>query len=315
MSARRACSQWNFSCFLPDKTSWSGSYSEREDEGILCRENKTLFQVVKKSAPPARSGWRILIPNEQDPAARAKCALAIMTKAPRAGKVKTRLTPPLAPEEAAALNTCFLRDIARAITLAGHGVQGIACYTPVGAEESYRDILPDKFLLLAQRSGSLEDRLVQATNDLFSVGFGSVCLIASDSPTVPASVFAEAARMLSRPNDGVVLGPSSDGGYYLIGLKKAHRRMFAKIDWSTDRVLKQTMERSVELKLPVHLLAASFDVDDRASLHRLCDELLGADELTAQNIAPATRQFLCDLIAHEGRTRIWPEQRFKLSVE
>jgi hypothetical protein len=63
------------------------------------------------------------------------------------------------------------------------------------------------------------------------------------------------------------------------------------------------------------MLAASFDVDDRASLHRLCDELLGADELTAQNIAPATRQFLCDLIAHEGRTRIWPEQRFKLSVE
>ena len=103
---------------------------------------------MKKSAPRARSGWRILIPNEQDPAARAKCALAIMTKVPRAGKVKTRLTPPLAPEEAAALNTCFLRDIARAITLAGRGVQGIACYTPVGAEESYRDIFRITFCCL-----------------------------------------------------------------------------------------------------------------------------------------------------------------------
>ncbi len=251
--------------------------------------------------------WRILNPNQQDAAARGKCALAIMTKVPRAGKVKTRLTPPLTSEEAAALNSCFLRDIATAITMVGHGAQGIACYTPVGAEESYRRILPDNFQLLVQCTGSLEDRMVQATNDLFSVGFGSVCLIASDSPTVPAAVFAEAARILSWPKDGVVLGPSNDGGYYLIGLKKAHHRMFAEIDWSTDRVLKQTMSRSVELKLPVHLLAASFDVDDRASLHRLCDELLGRDELTAQNIAPATRGFLRNLIAHEGRERIWPE--------
>jgi uncharacterized protein len=254
-----------------------------------------------------KKSWRILNPNQQDADARGKCALTIMTKVPRAGKVKTRLTPPLAPEEAAALNSCFLRDIATAITLAGHGAQGIACYAPVGAEESYRHILPDNFQLLVQRTGSLEDRMVQATNDLFSVGFGSVCLIASDSPTVPAAVFAEATRILSWPKDGVLLGPSNDGGYYLIGLKKAHPRMFAEIDWSTDRVLKQTMSRSVELKLPVHLLAASFDVDDRASLHRLCDELLGRDELTAQNIAPATRGFLRNLIAHEGRERIWPE--------
>lgn len=262
-----------------------------------------------------KKSWRILKPNEQDADARGKCALAIMTKVPRAGEVKTRLTPPLTPEEAATLNSCFLRDIATAITLADHGAQGIACYTPVGAEESYRDILPDNFQLIAQHAGSLEERLIQATNDLFSVGFGSVCLIASDSPTVPAAVFAEAARILSRPRDGVVLGPSNDGGYYLIGLKKAHPRVFAEIDWSTDRVLKQTMSRSVELTLPVHLLAASFDVDDRASLHRLCDELLGRDELTAQDIAPATRAFLGNLIAHEGHERIWPERPFNSAVQ
>ncbi|MGB8342655.1 MAG: hypothetical protein WCE51_13785, partial [Chthoniobacterales bacterium] len=100
-----------------------------------------------------KKSWRILKPNEQDADARGKCALAIMTKVPRAGEVKTRLTPPLTPEEAATLNSCFLRDIATAITLADHGAQGIACYTPVGAEESYRDILPDNFQLIAQHAG------------------------------------------------------------------------------------------------------------------------------------------------------------------
>ena len=232
-----------------------------------------------------------------------------MTKAPRAGQVKTRLIPPLVAEEAAALNICFLRDTATAITQAGHGSQGIACYTPVGAEESYRDILPDNFQLVAQHTGSLEERLVQATNDLFSVGFGSVCLIASDSPTVPAFVFAEAATVLSQPNAGVVLGPSNDGGYYLIGLKKAYPGLFAGIDWSTERVLKQTMDRATELKLPVHLLSVSFDVDNRAGLRRLCDKLLGPYEQAKENFAPATQRFLRDLIAHEGRERIWPEQR------
>ena len=231
-----------------------------------------------------------------------------MTKAPRAGQVKTRLIPPLAAEEAAALNICFLRDTATAIAGAGHGSQGIACYTPVGAEESYRDILPDNFQLIAQHTGSLEARLVQATDDLFSIGFGSVCLIASDSPTVCASVFAEAAIVLSQPNAGVVLGPSSDGGYYLIGLKRAHHGIFVKIDWSTDQVLNQTMDRAVELKLPVHFLPGGFDVDDRASLHRLCEELLGPNEQAKENIAPATRRFLRDLIAREGRKRIWPEK-------
>src|SRR5687768_14012558 len=83
------------------------------------------------------------------------CALAVMTKAPQAGKVKTRLTPPLSPEEAAALNTCFLRDTAAAIakTAEQGASRGIAVYTPVGAEGAYAGILPEEFELVPQRGG------------------------------------------------------------------------------------------------------------------------------------------------------------------
>src|SRR5213082_2232776 len=80
------------------------------------------------------------------------CALAVMTKAPRAGQVKTRLVPPLSPQEAAELNICFLRDTAAAIAKAcGTTARGVGVYTPIGAEAAYIDILPREFELIPQR--------------------------------------------------------------------------------------------------------------------------------------------------------------------
>ena len=120
--------------------------------------------------------FRALDPNLPDRDAHGLCALAVMTKAPQAGRVKTRLVPPLTPEEAAELNKCFLRDTAAAISSAcrrrpvgdegkrdlkrepgalhskaGTAACGIAVYTPVGAESAYNDILPVDFSLLPQR--------------------------------------------------------------------------------------------------------------------------------------------------------------------
>lgn len=231
---------------------------------------------------------RVLSPNETEPAAAGRCALAIMTKVPRAGRVKTRLTPPLTPEEAASLNICFLRDTAAAISGAGSAAQGVGCYTPVGEEEAYADIFPANFLLIPQHEGSFGERLIAATRDLFAVGFSAVCLIDSDSPTVPASAFAEAVYALSQPNDIIVLGPSDDGGYYLIGMNQVHPEVFAGIDWSTERVLEQTQQRAAESGLPVHLLPTGFDVDNGATFRRLQDELRAPNE----SRAPATAEFL-----------------------
>jgi rSAM/selenodomain-associated transferase 1 len=238
---------------------------------------------------------RIVDPCEPDCSSKGLCALAVMTKAPRAGQVKTRLVPPLTPAEAADLNRCFLRDTAAALTHAcGELARGVAVYTPRGAETDYTEILPSEFLLLAQRPGLFGARLIGAAEDLFRIGFASVCLIDSDSPTVPAEWYAQAATLLSRNDDRVVLGPSEDGGYYLIGLKNLHRRLFEDIDWSTPRVLEQTIARANELHLPVALLPTGYDIDDRATLRRLCDELLGSN---ANNFAPHTREFLSRFVA------------------
>jgi uncharacterized protein len=240
---------------------------------------------------------RVLDPNVLDPSTSGLCALAVMTKVPLPGQVKTRLVPPLTPEQAAQINICFLRDTATAIAhAAGEIAREIAVYTPVGAESAYGDILPLSFNLVAQRGDGFGERLACAAEDLFRIGFQSICLIDSDSPTVSAEVYAKAAHLLSRKGDRVVLGPSDDGGYYLIGLKKNHRRLFERIDWSTERVFEQTGERAKELDLSVELLPAGYDVDDRSSLRRLCDELFGDNARAENEAAPHTRKFLSELI-------------------
>jgi rSAM/selenodomain-associated transferase 1 len=254
---------------------------------------------------------RVLDPRQPSQIPTGLCALAVMTKAPRAGKVKTRLTPPLTPEEAASLNICFLRDTCAAISTAtGDGrSRGIAVYTPVGEETAYAGILPEEFELVPQRGDAFGERLSFATEDLLNLGFDSVCLIDSDSPTVPQQAFAKAARVLSENENIIVLGPSDDGGYYLIGLKKLHRPLFENIDWSTERVLEQTIARAKELDLRVHLLPTWYDVDDRATLRRLCHEFFAANgNVPDAYPAPATRGFLEQLLQREGRDRIWPNE-------
>lgn len=243
--------------------------------------------------------FRVLDPSLPTPITPGLCALAVMTKAPQAGQVKTRLVPPLTPDEAAELNKCFLRDTTTAIShVTTHtDASGVAVYTPIGTESSYADILPGDFSLLPQRGVDFGERLCLAAEDLFRCGFDSVCLIDSDSPTVPAKTFLKAIELLKTRNDCIVLGRCDDGGYYLIGLKKPHRELFEQIDWSTERVFDQTMRRAREIGLQVKLLPPGYDIDDAASLRRLCNEVLRDNVRT--DIASHTRKFVHGLIAQK----------------
>jgi rSAM/selenodomain-associated transferase 1 len=258
-----------------------------------------------------RRGHRVVDPDNASKEFTGCSALGLMTKAPRAGKVKTRLVPPLTNEEAAHLNRCFLQDTGAAISaccgLTGptsRGIaHGVAVYTPVGAELDYADILPTDFSLLPQRGEDFGERLYSAAEDLFKCGFDTVCLIDSDSPTVPAENFTRAIELLSLPGDRVVLGPCDDGGYYLIGLKQPHREVFEEIDWSTEWVFEQTKQRAKQIGVGVHEVPRGLDVDDHAMLRRLCDELLGRHG--RDNVAPRTRQFLRELGARDDGVRIW----------
>jgi rSAM/selenodomain-associated transferase 1 len=229
-----------------------------------------------------------------------------MAKAPLAGAVKTRLVPPLTPVEAANLHGCFLRDMTASIAeVAGRRrASGVVVYTPIGAETAFEGMLPPGFKLLGQHGDSLGDRLCNAAEDLLRQGYGSLCLINSDSPTLPGSLLDLAIESLSLEGDRVVLCAAADGGYYLIGLKNVHPRLFDRIAWSSAEVLAHTVERAAEIGLEVKLLPAWYDIDDAATLNQLCQELFLSSQRDGNYPAPYTREYLAKLIELQ---RIFPE--------
>jgi rSAM/selenodomain-associated transferase 1 len=219
------------------------------------------YPVLDPASPVARRAGR--------------CALTVMAKAPRPGRVKTRLAPPLTLDEAAAINVCFLRDTtANLASVAGGGAAGVISYTPVGEEALFDGLLPAEFALLPQRGDGFGERLLATAEDLLACGYGGVCLIDSDSPTVPAMAFEQAIAALQKEGDRMVLGPSDDGGYYLIGLKHAYPELFAKINWSTSTVFAETMAAAEAAGIEVVRLPLWYDVDDAATLEMLKAELL-----------------------------------------
>jgi rSAM/selenodomain-associated transferase 1 len=246
---------------------------------------------------PAMS-YPVLNPASPLAARATQCALAVMAKAPRPGKVKTRLAPPLTPDQAAAINICFLRDTTEniaAVTTSGKSA-GIISYTPVGDEALFDNLLPADFTLIPQRGDGFGDRLLATAEDLLACGYGCVCLIDSDSPTVPAAAFEQAVTELQKPGDRIALGPAHDGGYYLIGLKRAHPELFANITWSTSAVFAETLAAAKSANLETVILPLWYDVDDAATLAILTAELLHQTPphftTTAGYPAKHTRDFL-----------------------
>lgn len=207
------------------------------------------------------------------------CAVAIMAKAPRQGEVKTRLVPPLAAAEAAALSAAFIRDTAENILAAAEaaGIEGLVAYSPPGSARAFAGVVPEAIRLLPPRRVGLGESLRDAASDLLAAGYGAACLVNADSPSLPTAVLVEAARVLAMPGDRVVLGPATDGGYYLIGLKNPHWRLFEDISWSTERVFPETVARAAEIGLQVVTLPVWYDVDDVASLRQLAGDLANPD--------------------------------------
>jgi uncharacterized protein len=235
---------------------------------------------------------------------RGACAIGVMAKAPQAGRSKTRLCPPLSPEQAASLSAAFLRDITENIALAARlvPVAGFVAYAPAGEEASFDGHLAaGTELVLADGTPPMPDGvtgfgrcLLHAIQALLTQGFGAAVVLNSDSPTLPTALLVRTAEALLAPGDRAVLGPADDGGYYLLGVKAAHAALFSDIAWSTDGVAAATRVRAVSQGLELVELPAWYDVDDHASLLRLQRAVRkgGAGEPLRPYAAPATTAVL-----------------------
>jgi rSAM/selenodomain-associated transferase 1 len=213
-------------------------------------------------------------------------ALIVVAKRPQAGRTKTRLCPPLSPQQAAELYSCFIADTL-ALMARVDSVDPIVAYAPRSAGAYFRERVTSAFSLLPQVGNTLGQRLNQLLSRCLSMGYDQVVVMNSDSPTMPPQYLHQAFSWLDKPEVDVVLGPTDDGGYYLIGLKRPCPRLFG-VTMSTPTVLQETLALARAEGLQAACLPIWYDVDTVHDLQRLIGELAGLPE----EVAKATREFL-----------------------
>ena len=212
----------------------------------------------------------------------------VMVKAPTPGFVKTRLVPPLTAEEASGAAACFARDT---VASAGRVADDVlVAYTPSGGRALLEPLLPGQPHWAEQQGRDLGERLEAIVGHAHGLGFEPLLVTGADSPTLPASFVETARDALADGDADVALGPTADGGYYLVGLRAPAPGLFRGVAWSTPLAYRQTADNAARLGLRLLELPRWYDVDEPPDLLRLREEML-ADE-GARARAPATYRWL-----------------------
>jgi rSAM/selenodomain-associated transferase 1 len=205
-------------------------------------------------------------------------AVAIFCREPAPGQVKTRLAATVGGRRAAEIYGEMVQHTVATATACPGRPSVLICYTPPEAGETVRRWLGPGHMYEPQADGSLGDRMREACRDALAEGYNQVVIVGSDCPALRDRHLAQAFRAL-RHND-VVLGPTEDGGYYLIGAKVVHDALFDDIPWGTPEVLPRTMEALKDNGLRYRLLEKLRDLDDRDDLdyHRNAGHFRDAQE-------------------------------------
>ncbi|HEY0405862.1 MAG TPA: TIGR04282 family arsenosugar biosynthesis glycosyltransferase [Pyrinomonadaceae bacterium] len=212
----------------------------------------------------------------------------VMVKAPRAGFVKTRLSPPLSPADAAAIAGRFVQDVVNNARRAVREL--IVAYAPTDGREPLQALLPRGLLWMEQEGENLGARLEAAIAHAFERGFGPVIVLGADSPTLPESFIADACAALIGEETDAAMGPTADGGYYLLGLRAPARGLLRDVRWSTPDAFQDTAANARRAGLRLLQLPAWRDVDTFDDLLSLRDELFSTE--AARLRAPATHRWL-----------------------
>ena len=194
-----------------------------------------------------------------------KTALIVFVKEPIAGKVKTRLVPPFSNEEAAQLYSCFIKHSYNSY----HTLEKLAdlyyFYTPEFGNDILKSIIPNQKKWIMQVGDNLGTRMYNAFRVILEK-YKTALIIGSDHPNLPITYIKKAISVLNYVD--VSIGPTNDGGYYCIGSKKANQMLFNDINWSTESVYKETLNRIKSERLELFVLPEWYDIDNYKDLKR-----------------------------------------------
>jgi len=205
-------------------------------------------------------------------APRAPRVLIVVAKAPRPGHVKTRLAPSLAPAAIVALYRCLIEDtleLARSLP-----DTRVALVCPSGDVDELRAWLGTSVEVVAQQGHGLAAALDSTFRVFLADGADRVVILNGDSPHLPSDELERAFALLDRCD--LVVGPTTDGGFYLVGERVAHPALFEASRLGTQTALEALLARASELGLRVELTAPWYDVDEPDDLARLALDLRSA---------------------------------------
>ena len=198
-----------------------------------------------------------------------KQALILFTRPPLPGNTKTRLMPLLGPEGCAAFHTAMLRDLA--VLLGDYPADLFVSRAPEGDECALREIFPSAVDFILQQGPELGERMEQALCHCLNLGYEAAVLIGSDLPTLSRRHLDEAFTALRGCE--ATLGPSEDGGYYLVGLRRPCPALFANKSYGSGNVYEQAAESIASAGLSFHAAPSCADVDTAEDLRALWPEL------------------------------------------
>ncbi|HXG85552.1 MAG TPA: TIGR04282 family arsenosugar biosynthesis glycosyltransferase [Pyrinomonadaceae bacterium] len=215
-----------------------------------------------------------------------KRAVIIMAKVPRAGNVKTRLQPFLTPEQSADFAECLMRDTIEKVKNLQN--QLIIAYSPLKERKFFDKFSLVETLFVEQKGINLGEKMFNAFEFAFGRNADSAVMIGTDSPTFPVEFIERAFAHLEKSD--AVLGKTSDGGFYLIGLRRLKMEIFENVEWSSPQTFEQTKENIRRAGLKLKETPEWFDVDEPADLEKLREDFAQNQDLRL--IAPQTFEWM-----------------------
>ena len=223
-------------------------------------------------------------------------AVIVFTRVPMAGKTKTRLMPLLSGEECCLLHKAFIRDLMTVLreacggsdVVAGCDFDIVVYYAPDGAGWELWELMPGVCEFLPQRGENLGDRMYNAICETLGAGYGRCLLVGSDLPLLEAKTISDAFRLLDSYD--IVICPTEDGGYYLIGMKEPCEEVFNIEEYGVSTVLEKTLAAAARAGKMCSIGAVTMDVDDPQDLRVLAEKLAQG----ASGICTETRKFLLE---------------------
>ena len=204
-----------------------------------------------------------------------KNALILFLKYPEPGKVKTRIAKDIGNKSACAIYRQMAEGIIRNIVIKNQKFYDVHIFfTPKNKEDKIRDWLNIDVFYRRQEGKTLGERMFNSLKQLFQLeDYKRGIIVGTDCPMIDVPLIENAFRILEKKE--IVIGPSRDGGYYLLGMSKPDSKyfqwmsmydLFMDITWSTDKVFDQTMEKIRKNNLSCHILQTLFDIDTKEDL-------------------------------------------------